>query len=56
MGSRAYQEPPASHATSKAPSTLDEVKKLLAKDEKVKLAGIDVDGVLRGKVRGAMIH
>ncbi|KAL7423902.1 hypothetical protein Q5752_001487 [Cryptotrichosporon argae] len=36
--------------THKAPKTLDELKELLKNDTKVKLAGVDVDGVLRGKM------
>lgn len=30
--------------------TLDEITKLLENDEKIKIAGIDCDGVLRGKI------
>lgn len=36
-------------ATSEAPKSLEELKGLLKHDKKVKVAGIDVDGVLRGK-------
>ncbi|KAF8643907.1 hypothetical protein AX16_008923 [Volvariella volvacea WC 439] len=36
-------------ATPNAPRTLEELKLILANDIKVKVAGIDVDGVLRGK-------
>nr|GAT60086.1 predicted protein [Mycena chlorophos] len=36
-------------ATSNAPKTLTELKALLKDDIKVKVAGVDVDGVLRGK-------
>ncbi|KAJ7174009.1 hypothetical protein C8R43DRAFT_1057990 [Mycena crocata] len=36
-------------ATTDAPKTLEDLKNLLAKDIKVKVAGVDVDGVLRGK-------
>ncbi|KAJ7632779.1 hypothetical protein FB45DRAFT_913458 [Roridomyces roridus] len=36
-------------ATTDAPKTLNELKALLQFDLKVKVAGIDVDGVLRGK-------
>ncbi|KAI5475644.1 glutamine synthetase [Pseudohyphozyma bogoriensis] len=39
-----------STATTGAPSTLAEVTKLLANDTKVKVAGVDADGVLRGKL------
>ncbi|KAF5373724.1 hypothetical protein D9758_000723 [Tetrapyrgos nigripes] len=35
--------------TQSAPKTFDELRKLLEKDIKVKVAGIDVDGILRGK-------
>ncbi|KAI1018678.1 hypothetical protein LB503_005514 [Fusarium chuoi] len=31
-------------------SPIDEIKKLLARDKKVKVAGIDCDGILRGKI------
>lgn len=37
-------------ATTDAPTSYDELEKLLANDFKVKVAGIDVDGILRGKV------
>ncbi|ORY32896.1 hypothetical protein BCR39DRAFT_464260 [Naematelia encephala] len=37
-------------ATKDAPKTVEEVEKLLSNDTKVKVAGVDVDGVLRGKV------
>ncbi|KZT60465.1 glutamine synthetase/guanido kinase [Calocera cornea HHB12733] len=40
---------PISIATEGAPKTLDELKELLKDDIKVKVAGIDVDGILRGK-------
>ncbi|EPQ58286.1 glutamine synthetase/guanido kinase [Gloeophyllum trabeum ATCC 11539] len=40
---------PGSIATKHAPQNLEELRKLLAVDSKVKVAGIDVDGVLRGK-------
>ena len=33
-----------------APTNYDELEKLLADDFKIKVAGIDVDGILRGKV------
>ena len=33
-----------------APTSYDELEKLLADDFKIKVAGIDVDGILRGKV------
>ncbi|TFK42294.1 hypothetical protein BDQ12DRAFT_623350 [Crucibulum laeve] len=36
-------------ATSQAPKSLQDLEALLANDIKVKVAGIDVDGVLRGK-------
>ncbi|KIK59605.1 hypothetical protein GYMLUDRAFT_44568 [Collybiopsis luxurians FD-317 M1] len=36
-------------STANAPKTLQELKDLLLNDIKVKVAGIDVDGVLRGK-------
>ncbi|SJL00475.1 probable glutamine synthetase [Armillaria ostoyae] len=36
-------------ATAGAPKTLEELKNILKDDIKVKVAGIDVDGVLRGK-------
>ncbi|CAK5264679.1 unnamed protein product [Mycena citricolor] len=36
-------------ATTNAPKTLEELKGLLKDDIKVKVAGVDVDGVLRGK-------
>jgi len=36
-------------ATTNAPKTLEDLKSLLRNDIKVKVAGIDVDGVLRGK-------
>ncbi|KIY63056.1 glutamine synthetase/guanido kinase [Cylindrobasidium torrendii FP15055 ss-10] len=36
-------------ATQDAPKTLDDLKVLLSKDTKVKVAGVDADGVLRGK-------
>ncbi|KAK0228620.1 hypothetical protein IW262DRAFT_628446 [Armillaria fumosa] len=36
-------------ATAGAPNTLEELKNVLENDIKVKVAGIDVDGVLRGK-------
>jgi len=36
-------------ATKGAPKTLAELKSLLSNDIKVKIAGVDVDGVLRGK-------
>jgi len=36
-------------ATSNAPRSLAELQNLLINDTKVKVAGIDVDGVLRGK-------
>ncbi|PVG02781.1 glutamine synthetase/guanido kinase [Serendipita vermifera] len=39
----------SSLATHEAPKTLQDLKHLLAEDVKVKVAGIDVDGVLRGK-------
>ncbi|KAG8752732.1 hypothetical protein FRC14_006751 [Serendipita sp. 396] len=39
----------ASLSTSGAPKTIDELKDLLKDDVKVKVAGVDVDGVLRGK-------
>ncbi|OAX35814.1 glutamine synthetase/guanido kinase [Rhizopogon vinicolor AM-OR11-026] len=37
------------NATSGAPKSIDDLKQLLRDDVKVKVAGIDVDGVLRGK-------
>ncbi|KAL5529202.1 hypothetical protein ACEPAG_5176 [Sanghuangporus baumii] len=40
---------PVEVATTGAPKTLSDLKKLLYEDSKVKVAGIDVDGVLRGK-------
>ncbi|KAJ3760328.1 hypothetical protein EV361DRAFT_904352 [Lentinula raphanica] len=36
-------------STKDAPKTLEELKEVLRYDNKVKVAGIDVDGVLRGK-------
>ncbi|KZP12562.1 glutamine synthetase/guanido kinase [Athelia psychrophila] len=36
-------------ATNDAPRTIDELKELLKDDIKVKVAGVDVDGILRGK-------
>ncbi|GJE90789.1 glutamine synthetase [Phanerochaete sordida] len=36
-------------ATKFAPNTVEELKELLKNDAKVKVAGVDVDGVLRGK-------
>ncbi|KAF7338157.1 Gln-synt-C domain-containing protein [Mycena venus] len=36
-------------ATHNSPKTLEELKRLLENDIKVKVAGIDVDGILRGK-------
>ncbi|WVF67973.1 hypothetical protein IAT40_002735 [Kwoniella sp. CBS 6097] len=36
--------------TPGAPTSLEELKKLLQNDTKVKVAGVDVDGVLRGKI------
>lgn len=36
--------------TAGAVKTLDELKTLLKDDRKVKVAGVDVDGVLRGKI------
>ncbi|CED85477.1 glutamine synthetase guanido kinase [Phaffia rhodozyma] len=36
-------------ATENAPTNLEELKELLKDDIKVKVAGVDVDGVLRGK-------
>jgi glutamine synthetase len=36
-------------ATSYSPTSLDDLKSLLKNDNKVKVAGFDVDGVLRGK-------
>ncbi|KAG6335844.1 hypothetical protein ID866_3234 [Astraeus odoratus] len=36
-------------ATQGAPNSVDDLRVLLADDTKVKIAGIDVDGVLRGK-------
>ncbi|KAM0788434.1 hypothetical protein ACM66B_001569 [Microbotryomycetes sp. NB124-2] len=33
-----------------APKSLDELKQLLAEDDKVQVAGVDVDGILRGKI------
>lgn len=36
--------------TADAVKTLDELKTLLKDDRKVKVAGVDVDGVLRGKI------
>ncbi|WWC65352.1 uncharacterized protein I303_107970 [Kwoniella dejecticola CBS 10117] len=36
--------------TSNAPTSLEELKELLKDDNKVKVAGVDVDGVLRGKI------
>lgn len=33
-----------------APKNLEELKALLANDTKVQVAGLDVDGVLRGKI------
>ncbi|KAF5389951.1 hypothetical protein D9757_003628 [Collybiopsis confluens] len=38
-----------STATKNAPKTFEELKSILWNDNKVKVAGIDVDGVLRGK-------
>jgi len=35
--------------TAKAPKTLEELRSLLKEDVKVKVAGVDVDGILRGK-------
>ncbi|WVQ70556.1 hypothetical protein IAR50_000075 [Cryptococcus sp. DSM 104548] len=37
-------------ATDNAPKNLDELKELLKNDTKVKVAGVDVEGVLRGKI------
>ncbi|WVQ86058.1 hypothetical protein IAT38_008226 [Cryptococcus sp. DSM 104549] len=36
--------------TDNAPTNLDELKELLKNDTKVKVAGVDVDGILRGKI------
>ncbi|WWD20609.1 hypothetical protein CI109_105085 [Kwoniella shandongensis] len=36
--------------TDGAPNSLEELKELLKDDTKVKVAGVDVDGVLRGKI------
>ncbi|KAK4687712.1 glutamine synthetase, partial [Tremellales sp. Uapishka_1] len=36
--------------TLNAPTNIEELKKLLENDTKVKVAGIDIDGVLRGKI------
>ncbi|KDQ12252.1 hypothetical protein BOTBODRAFT_419087 [Botryobasidium botryosum FD-172 SS1] len=36
--------------TADAPKNLDELKDILKNDTKVKVAGIDIDGVLRGKI------
>jgi len=40
----------ASPATTLDPITADSLPQLLSSDTKVKLAGIDVDGILRGKL------
>ncbi|KAG1844422.1 hypothetical protein C8R48DRAFT_735715 [Suillus tomentosus] len=40
---------PTASATPGAPRSIDDLKELLLFDVKVKVAGIDVDGVLRGK-------
>ncbi|TDL27400.1 glutamine synthetase/guanido kinase [Rickenella mellea] len=40
---------PINSSTTHAPKTLEDLKTLLEHDVKVKVAGIDVDGVLRGK-------
>lgn len=39
-----------SDASMSIDQQLDFLKKLLEKDERIKVAGIDIDGVLRGKV------
>ncbi|CAI2166810.1 8834_t:CDS:2 [Funneliformis geosporum] len=35
---------------TKSPQTKEEVEKLLENDQRIKVAGVDVDGILRGKV------
>jgi len=44
-----FRFPIMSTATQGAPTTAEDLRKLLLDDTKVKVAGIDVDGVLRGK-------
>jgi len=40
----------AASESSGPPASLEDVVKLLANDTKVKVAGVDIDGVLRGKI------
>ncbi|KAG0284852.1 hypothetical protein BGZ96_010817 [Linnemannia gamsii] len=42
--------PPSSHPTSVSQATIEEFKTLLKNDVRVKVAGIDLDGILRGKI------
>lgn len=44
-----FAEQPATKLLQ-APLTLDSVSKVLEADTKVKLAGVDIDGILRGKL------
>lgn len=38
------------HAEPSDATTLEEIQQLLRNDEKIKIAGIDCDGILRGKI------
>lgn len=40
----------ARQTTAAAPTSIEELKQLLKDDTKIQVAGIDVDGILRGKI------
>lgn len=42
--------PPSFHPTSVSQATIEEFKTLLENDVRIKVAGIDLDGILRGKI------
>lgn len=41
---------PSSEGNAIETLTLDNLEEALAKDTKIKLAGVDIDGILRGKI------